>query len=43
VDELLSVMIPPKDCYAQPLRDCNGDCLVNAANIQCNANEMLNQ
>jgi hypothetical protein len=33
----------PVDCTGRPLRDCNHDCLVNAADVQCIVNEMLSQ
>jgi hypothetical protein len=33
----------PVDAAGRPLRDCNGDCLVNGADVQCIADEMLNQ
>ena len=31
------------DSTGRPLRDCNGDCLVNGADIQCIVNELLGQ
>lgn len=33
----------PADADGRPLRDCNGDCLYNAADIQCLVEELLNQ
>ncbi|HUN81537.1 MAG TPA: hypothetical protein VMV81_08520 [Phycisphaerae bacterium] len=33
----------PVDCTGRPLQDCNHDCNVDALDIQCDANEMLNQ
>lgn len=31
----------PVDCEGRPLRDCNGDCRVDGADVQCIVNEML--
>jgi hypothetical protein len=31
------------DCNGRPLRDCNGDCLYNAADIQCLVDELFGQ
>lgn len=33
----------PVDATGRPLRDCNGDCLYDGADIQCLVDEMLNQ
>ncbi|MFQ5424601.1 MAG: hypothetical protein ACE5F9_11555, partial [Phycisphaerae bacterium] len=33
----------PVACDGRPLRDCNGDCLFDAADIQCIVDELLNQ
>lgn len=33
----------PVDATGRPLRDCNGDCAVNALDIQCIVDETLNQ
>lgn len=33
----------PVDCNGQPLRDCNGDCLVDGEDIQCIVAELLGQ
>jgi hypothetical protein len=31
----------PVDCAGRPLRDCNGDCLVDGADVQCLVDELL--
>ncbi|MCK6456693.1 MAG: thrombospondin type 3 repeat-containing protein [Phycisphaerae bacterium] len=33
----------PVGCTGRPLRDCNGDCLVDGADVQCIVNELLGQ
>jgi hypothetical protein len=33
----------PVDCAGRPLRDCNGDCLVDGGDVQCIVNEILSQ
>ncbi|HKQ50398.1 MAG TPA: thrombospondin type 3 repeat-containing protein [Phycisphaerae bacterium] len=33
----------PADCTGRPLRDCNGDCSVDGADLQCIVDEMLSQ
>jgi hypothetical protein len=31
------------DCTGRPHRDCNGDCLYDAADIQCLVDELIGQ
>jgi sugar lactone lactonase YvrE len=33
----------PVDCAGRPLRDCNGDCLVDGGDVQCIVDELLSQ
>lgn len=33
----------PTECTGRPLRDCNGDCYVDALDVQCIVDEIINQ
>ena len=37
----LSTLGAPVDCHGRPLRDCNGDCVIDGRDVQCIVNELL--